>query len=136
MITHKKIFLISTLVVLIIAAAVLAQSFVRRNQTDRILTQIKESLLAAKQTGDPKALATLLLNSKDELDFIQKHRPILNVRAMTSSADGPGGPDSEWCNFLFDEFYDPWVGAITFNYDKRSYQEYILRLLKASGCEF
>src|SRR5688572_27055538 len=133
---HKRILLISILVILLVAAGVLAQSFVRRNQTDRILTQIKDSLVAARQTGNAEALASLLQNSKEDLEFIQKHRPIINFQAMTSSADGPGGADSEWCNMLFDEFYEPWVGAIRFNYDKRSYQEFILRLLDASGCEF
>lgn len=79
-----KFFLITTLVLLGIIVAVVGQSVYRQRQAINLYKKTSDQVLANK--NNPRELVKVLATSQNDRNFIQTHKPILNISFSFSNS--------------------------------------------------
>lgn len=107
----NRVLLVCVCVLSVIIVAVLAQSYLRRNQQSRVAAQVKQYV---NQNGNnAKSVSVALYNYKDDIEFVKNHQPIINLKPKYGEA--APNPNDEYCDGLWEIFLDPQVGVDNVN---------------------
>lgn len=131
----QRIWTLGTVIFLLVSfiVGIVAQSNYRNRQKSELVSQIYST---QSQGYDPLALATAIIQNKDQIDYVSKHKAILNIQLSSIPADASPSIDKEqWCDSLQDIYDKSDIVASEYGWSATDLQSATTSVLIASDCE-